>query len=62
MAVPAGATELIIVGNSDCKVTNAELKSAGEHVRRYTLRPGVEHVRITHPQQPYTFVNEVIFK
>ena len=62
MAVPAGASELIIVGNSDCKVTNAELKSAGEHVRRYTLRPGVEHVRITHPQQPYAFVNEVIFK
>ncbi len=62
MPIPEGCSELITVGNVRCDVTNANLTSEGEHVRRYKLTPGAEEVRITHPQQPYAFLNEVIFK
>ncbi len=62
MPVPEGSTELITVGNVRCDVTNATLSSEGEHVRRYKLTPGAEEVRITHPQRPHSFVNEVIFR
>lgn len=62
MPVPEGTTELITVGNVRCGVTNATLTSEGEHVRRYKLTPGAKEVRITHPQQPHSFVNEVIFR
>ncbi len=62
LAVPEGAKELVIVGNADCKVTNATLVSKGEHVFRYKIAPGVRDVRLQHPKQAYRFVNEVIFK
>ena len=62
MPIPDGATELITVGNVRCNITNATLTSEGEHVRRYKLTPGAKEVHITHPKQPYAFVNEVIFK
>ena len=61
-AIPEGVTEMLIVGNARCTVTNAELKSETEHVHRYTLKPGATHVRISHPKKHFTFVNEVIFK
>lgn len=62
MPVPEGTSELITVGNVRCGITNATLTSEGEHVRRYKLAPGAKSVRITHPQQAHSFVNEVIFK
>ena len=62
LPVPEGTTELITVGNAKCTVTNATLTSDGEHVRRFKLHDGAGEVHITHPQQEYTFLNEVIFK
>ncbi len=62
LPIPEGATELITVGNTTCGVTNATLTEEGEHVRRYRLTPGAKNVRLTHPQQAHTYVNEVIFK
>lgn len=60
--VPEGATELIIVSNVSCNVTNATLTSEGEHIHRYAITPGAREIRITHPRKPAAFVNEVIFK
>ncbi len=62
MPVPEGSTELITVGNVRCDVTHATLSSEGEHVRCYKLTPGAKEVRITPPQRPHSFVNEVIFR
>ena len=62
MPVPEGCTEMLTVGNAQCNVTNATLLEGGEHVRRYKITPGAKEVRITHPKQPYAFLNEVIFK
>ncbi|MBQ8516915.1 MAG: beta-N-acetylglucosaminidase domain-containing protein [Akkermansia sp.] len=62
MPVPENTTELITMGNVRCDITNATLTTEGEHVRRYKLTPGAKEVRITHPQKPHSFVNEVIFK
>ncbi len=62
LPVPEGSKELILVGNSNWNVTNATLSKKGEHVRRYKLTPGATSVRITHPQQEHTFLNEAIFR
>ncbi|MBQ4614808.1 MAG: beta-N-acetylglucosaminidase domain-containing protein [Akkermansia sp.] len=62
LPIPEGTTELITVGNAKFEVTNATLTSDGEHLRYYKLHPGATSVRITHPQKPHTFLNEVIFK
>ncbi len=62
LPVPDGTTELITVGNAKFEVTNATLTRDGHHLRYFKLHPGAKSVRITHPQQPHTFLNEVIFK
>ena len=60
--VPDGATELITVGNMQCKVSGATLIKSGEHINRYRIDPAASKVRLTHPRQQYRFLNEVIFK
>ena len=62
MPVPAGAQELITVGNIQCQVSGATLTSKGEHVSRYKLAPGATEVKLHHPKKPHSFLNEVIFK
>jgi len=62
LPIPEGTTELITVGNAKCDITNATLTRDGAHLRYFKLHPGATSVRITHPQQPHTFLNEVIFK
>ena len=62
MPIPEGSTQMLTIGNARCKVTNATLVHEDEHVRTYKLKPGASEVRITHPKQPYAFLNEVIFK
>ena len=62
LPVPEGTTDLITVGNAKFDVTNATLTREGDHLRYFKLHPGAKSVRITHPQQPHTFLNEVIFK
>ena len=62
MPVPSGTQEMITVGNIRCDVTGATLTSEGPHVCRYKINPGATTVRLTHPKQPYCFLNEVIFK
>ncbi|MBR1982498.1 MAG: beta-N-acetylglucosaminidase domain-containing protein [Akkermansia sp.] len=62
LPVPEGAAEMIIVGNVDCKVSNATLVSKGEHVCRYKVTPGAATVHLAHPKQHHRFLNEVIFR
>lgn len=62
LPIPEGTSTLITVGNAKCQISNATLTHAGEHLRYYKLTPGATSVRITHPQQPQTFLNEVIFR
>ncbi len=62
LPIPEGSTELILVGNAAWNITNATLTREGEHVRRYKLTPGASSVRITHPKQEQTFLNEAIFR
>ena len=62
MPVPAGAQELITVGNIQCQVSGATLTSEGEHVSRYKLDPGATEVKLHHPKKQHSFLNEVIFK
>ena len=62
MPVPAGAQELITVGNIQCQVSGATLTSKGEHVSRYKLAPGATEVKLHHPKKQHSFLNEVIFK
>lgn len=62
LPIPDGSTQLITVGNARCDVSNATLTKDGEHLRYYHLHPNAKSVRVTHPQQPHIFLNEVIFR
>ncbi len=62
LPVPDDTTEIITVGNGKFDITNATLTRDGDHLRHYKLQPGAKSVRITHPQQAHTFLNEVIFR
>mgnify|MGYP003303196341 CR=1 FL=1 len=62
MPVPAGAKEMITVGNIKCEVTGATITSEGYHVCHYQVNPGATEVRLRYPKKPHSFLNEVIFK
>ncbi len=62
MPVPAGAKEMITVGNIKCEVTGATITSEGYHVSHYQVNPGATEVRLRYPKKPHSFLNEVIFK
>ncbi len=59
---PPGVSEAIVVGTASCNILGAQEVSSSPHLHHFSLPPGEESLRLTVPQQPSQFINELILK